>query len=358
MSRWTAASLYVARDRSASRRAVDDRREPGAAVARRRRARAVPRDAAGRRSVGSRSRARWIGDRAQASRDRRRCRSSARSRPSEVYRVGRGAGGAAAPLLRDRSSRRATRIIADGRLADVLRRVATFGVDARPTRHPAGGRRVTPRPSTPSRVTCGLGSYDEWSEAQRIDFLLSRARPTARRFVPKRFTPAGAVADVLETFRALRRIHPPSRSAPTSSRWPAGRRTCWRSLCCSSEAACDPPRRVVPALRDGARSAGRRRRSIDELLSLPWYRQWLAESAGGRQEVMIGYSDSAKDAGRLAAAWELYKAQDRRSSRRAASTACRSRSFTAAAAASAAAAGRPISRFSRSRPVRSTARSA
>ena len=45
----------------------------------------------------------------------------------------------------------------------------------------------------------------------------------------------------------------------------------------------------------------------------------LRESAGGavvpraldgRQEVMVGYSDSAKDGGRLAANWELYKAQE------------------------------------------------
>lgn len=43
------------------------------------------------------------------------------------------------------------------------------------------------------------------------------------------------------------------------------------------------------------------------LLSLPWYRGHI----DGSQEVMIGYSDSAKDAGRMAAAWAQYNAQVR-----------------------------------------------
>jgi phosphoenolpyruvate carboxylase len=43
------------------------------------------------------------------------------------------------------------------------------------------------------------------------------------------------------------------------------------------------------------------------LLDLPWYR----ERVGGELEVMIGYSDSSKDGGRLASAWELYQAQER-----------------------------------------------
>nr|MBA3295342.1 phosphoenolpyruvate carboxylase [Acidobacteriota bacterium] len=48
---------------------------------------------------------------------------------------------------------------------------------------------------------------------------------------------------------------------------------------------------------------------IDRLLSIPWYRERVAR-AGGRQEVMVGYSDSAKDVGRVAAAWALYRAQE------------------------------------------------
>jgi phosphoenolpyruvate carboxylase len=45
---------------------------------------------------------------------------------------------------------------------------------------------------------------------------------------------------------------------------------------------------------------------LDLLFALDWYR----ERIGGRQEVMIGYSDSAKDVGRFAAAWDLYRAQE------------------------------------------------
>ena len=46
--------------------------------------------------------------------------------------------------------------------------------------------------------------------------------------------------------------------------------------------------------------------TIDALLSLPWYRNYVGE----RMMVMIGYSDSAKDAGQLAAAWAQYRAQE------------------------------------------------
>ncbi len=47
---------------------------------------------------------------------------------------------------------------------------------------------------------------------------------------------------------------------------------------------------------------------MDDLFSIPWYRQLLA-SRKDTQEVMLGYSDSNKDGGYLTANWELYKAE-------------------------------------------------
>ena len=46
--------------------------------------------------------------------------------------------------------------------------------------------------------------------------------------------------------------------------------------------------------------------TMDALLAVPWYRDYV----GDRLLVMIGYSDSAKDGGQLAAAWAQYRAQE------------------------------------------------
>jgi phosphoenolpyruvate carboxylase len=49
---------------------------------------------------------------------------------------------------------------------------------------------------------------------------------------------------------------------------------------------------------------------LESLLANPDYRRHL-ESRGNRQEVMLGYSDSNKESGFLAAVWMLYRAQSR-----------------------------------------------
>lgn len=75
--------------------------------------------------------------------------------------------------------------------------------------------------------------------------------------------------------------------------------------------AADPPRSrldVVPlfeTLDDLERAPAVTRALFDD----PVYRRQL-RARGQRQEIMIGYSDSSKDAGILASSWALYRAQD------------------------------------------------
>ena len=197
------------------------------------------------------------------------------------------------------------RIIADGRLADALRRLAVFGLTLVRLDIRQDSARHTDALDAMTRAR-GLGSYASWPEDARLAFLqdaLAQDPPLA--------APGLAVdppaADVLETFRAIAEIHPESLGAYVITM--AGAPSDVLAVEVLQRAAgVAPPRRVVP-LFEVARDLQAAGQVIDRLLAIPWYRDRIRKS-GGRQEVMIGYSDSAKDVGRLAAAWELYKAQE------------------------------------------------
>ena len=83
----------------------------------------------------------------------------------------------------------------------------------------------------------------------------------------------------------------------------------WHGLCLRT----DDARRALPAIaplfetREDLVNAAR---VMKALFEHPSYRAHL-EAQGMQQTVMIGYSDSNKDAGYLTARWELYQAQDR-----------------------------------------------
>ena len=112
---------------------------------------------------------------------------------------------------------------------------------------------------------------------------------------------------MLATFRQIAAIHPESLGAYVITM--AGQPSDVLAVeLLQRFAGVNPPLRVVP-LFETARDLRAAGGVVQALLSIPWYRDRVARS-GGRQEVMVGYSDSAKDVGRLAAAWELYKAQE------------------------------------------------
>ena len=200
-------------------------------------------------------------------------------------------------------------VLAKGRLLDLERRLACFGltlvrVDVRQEagRHDEALDVVT--------NYLGLGSYSEWDEEGRQAFLI-REIANKRSLIPPELMRdpklPSTVRDTFETFRMIARLHPDSLGAYVIS-MTRGPSDVLAVELLQRIAAVRKPLRVVPLFETVAdlRSAGE---TIRTLLLVPSYREALS-AAHGRQEVMIGYSDSAKDGGRLAAAWELYQAQE------------------------------------------------
>ena len=199
--------------------------------------------------------------------------------------------------------------VADGRLLDILRRIPSLGLSLAPLdlRQEAGRHAEALDAITRS---AGLGSYEEWDEPARQEFLRAElngeTQVIAAAMVAKvrqAFDPE--VDDVLETLRTAATLPRDALGAYVISMAAAPSDVlAVRAL--QEGAGIARPLRVVPLFEtvDDLRRAAD---VLDALLSLPWYR----ERAGNSVEVMIGYSDSAKDGGRLAAAWELYAAQER-----------------------------------------------
>ena len=187
-------------------------------------------------------------------------------------------------------------LLADGRLTDVLRRVAAFGsslvrLDVRQhsVRHAAALDAVT-------RAT-GAGSYLSWTEDERQRFLERALRD--RLPIPATLDADAEVSDVLDTFKTLAEIPADSLGAYVISMTQAPSDVLAVEYL---QQQFGSHLRVVPLFEEVAtlERAGDIMRAV------------LAErtSAEPAIEVMIGYSDSAKDGGRLAANWQLYKAQE------------------------------------------------
>lgn len=196
--------------------------------------------------------------------------------------------------------------IADGELKNTLWRLGSFGIsllrlDIRQesTRHTAALDAIT--------RYLQLGSYADWPEAQRQTFLIEQLE-SRRPLIDEHFlhsdecTPE--VREVLDTCRLIASDAGEGLGAYVISMANHGSDLLAVYLL-QRAAGVETPLRVVP-LFETLDDLDRAPAQMATLLSLPWYR---AQVAGG-QEIMIGYSDSAKDAGYLAAAWGQYRAQE------------------------------------------------
>ncbi|BAT98898.1 hypothetical protein VIGAN_10025900 [Vigna angularis var. angularis] len=208
-------------------------------------------------------------------------------------------------------------VLADGRLIDLIRRVTTFGmVLMKLDLRQESGRHA----ETLDAVTryLDLGTYSEWDEEKKLNFL-TRELKGKRPLVPPSIEVVPDVREVLDTFRTAAELGSDSFGAYVISMASNASDVLAvellqkdARLAVSGELGRACPGgtlRVAPLFETvkDLRGAGS---VIRKLLSIDWYRQHIIKNHNGHQEVMVGYSDSGKDAGRFTAAWELYKAQE------------------------------------------------
>ncbi len=193
-------------------------------------------------------------------------------------------------------------MIANRSLLDLLRRVRCFGLhlvkhDVRQEsdRHTAALSEIT--------RYLGLGDYADWTEATRQSFLLAELA-SRRPLLPARWLPSAETREVLDTCAVVAEQPAEALGAYVISMAREASDVLAVHLLLK-EAGCTHPLPVAP-LFETLDDLSRARSVIAELLEQNWFRGQV----NGELMVMIGYSDSAKDAGVLSAAWAQYRAQE------------------------------------------------
>ncbi|MDJ0766897.1 MAG: phosphoenolpyruvate carboxylase [Myxococcota bacterium] len=194
--------------------------------------------------------------------------------------------------------------VAEGHLLDILRRLACFGVtlvrlDIRQeaSRHAAALDEIT--------RDIGLGSYLAWPEERRQAFLIAELN-NRRPLVPKNAVLSSDARETLATFAMIAEQDEESLDAYVISMAATPSDVLAVALL-QQEAGVEKPLRAVPLFETLADLQGAGR-AVSQLLEVPLFRDQIA-TQGNRLEIMVGYSDSAKDAGLMTAAWALFQAQ-------------------------------------------------
>jgi len=200
-------------------------------------------------------------------------------------------------------------VVANGRLADIIRKISAFGL----TLVPLDIRQESDRHS--EALDCitkhlGLGSYLQWDEGARVNWItqqLQSKRPLIRAGAWNEEASEGfftdTAKDTLETFQMISEQHEASLGAYVISQCTSASDV-MAVLLLQRDAGVKNPLRVVPLFETLEDLTGAPA-TMEQLFSSPSY----IGRIDGKQEVMIGYSDSAKDAGRLAATWAQYETQ-------------------------------------------------
>lgn len=193
--------------------------------------------------------------------------------------------------------------IADGSLIDIIRRVQCFGMTLLCLDIRQEADRHT-RAVAAIAELLGHQDYAQLDEAQKQAYLLQQLQtglPLSVSLESLSGQLAAEDLEVLSTFRLIAQQPAAALGAYIISMASAPSDILavrWLQLLSGSK----EPQRIVPLFEtlDDLRNAAD---SLRSLFAIAWYR----DDCGQRQEVMIGYSDSAKDAGFLTAAWAQFQ---------------------------------------------------
>ncbi|MFT6113994.1 MAG: phosphoenolpyruvate carboxylase [Glaciecola sp.] len=210
--------------------------------------------------------------------------------------------------------------IANGELLDVIRRLSCFGL----TLARLDIRQESDRHSQVVAELCEfyqLGDYLSWDEGQKQTFLLKELH-SKRPLLPaqaeacevskikgqplenEHWQPSDDCNEVLKTMQVLADQGDEGVGNYIISM--ASEPSDILSVALLLKAAGVERRLPIVPLFETLEDLQFAAQRMDKLFALPWYKKYC----GSHQQVMIGYSDSAKDAGNMAAAWAQYKTQE------------------------------------------------
>ena len=193
-------------------------------------------------------------------------------------------------------------VIANDKLLDTMRRVKCFGLTLVQIDIRQESARHTEAISELTKYL-GLGDYESWSEDEKLAFLVKELN-SKRPLVPHNWNPSPETKEVFDTCKVIAQT--PQGAIPayviSMTRTPSDILAVHLLL---KESDCPYHLPVVP-LFETLNDLNNANNIMKQLLNISWYRGVIEN----KQMVMIGYSDSAKDAGALAAGWAQYQAQE------------------------------------------------